>query len=162
MARRDKRLWTQSVILGGLLFGGYLIYNNLYKPYRDNSKHHDDTSNQENKKSSVSKKRTTKCVIVNGAVNEKIEWINLLSEPNNDVIVLVSPECKSQFQTIIRALPLQYCYKVIYCDTLEGVWSCVRSVRKSELYLMAGLMIPDDIRRYTNEIIMYDMNTTLI
>lgn len=156
MARKGRRLWTQSVILGGILFGGYLIYNNVYKPYRD--------STSESPRTATSSKRgNTKCIIVNGgSVNEKIEWVALLSDPSKDIIVLVTPECKQQFVNIVASLPIEHRYKIIYCDTVEGVWSCVRSVRKLALYLMPGMVVPDDIRRYTPEVVLYDMNTTHI
>lgn len=87
--------------------------------------------------------KPSRCIVVTESVaaSKTFDWSNLLTE---DVVLLVCPGIHFAEEST----------KVIRCDTMVGVWSCVRHLKKDQLLLEKpelGESIPDDIPRYVKE-----------
>lgn len=108
-----------------------------------------DATNDERNKS--------RCVVVTSCVINTmnvIPWSQLL-EDEEDLVLIVIPSCKDRFHL---KLDPRFAYKVIRCDTVLGVWSCIKSLKKQELYVNieefpdGERSMPDDIPRYVPRI----------
>lgn len=103
------------------------------------------------------KKNRSRCVVVTSSVIDTmniIPWLQLLKD-EEDLVLIVVPSCKDRFHL---ELDPRIAYKVIRCDTILGVWSCIKSLKKQELYVNVGEFpegerhVPDDISRYVPHI----------
>lgn len=101
---------------------------------------------------------TSRCVIVSKSVVDTVgivPWEKLLVE-EKDLVLIVLPDCKDNFKL---DLDPQFSYKVIKCDTVLGVWACVKSLKKRELFVNIDdfpsdhKFIPKDIPNYVARII---------
>lgn len=110
-----------------------------------------------NKESETLPKNKSRCVIATKSVVESLDivpWVQLL-EDEKELVIIVVPDCKDKFKL---DLDPRIAYKVIHCDTTLGVWSCVKSLRKHELFVNIGEFpegeqtIPEDIPRYVGSI----------
>lgn len=99
-------------------------------------------------------KNKSRCVIATKSVVDSLDtvpWVKLLEE-EKELVIIVVPGCKDTFKL---DLDPRIAYKLIHCDTTLGVWSCVKSLRKYELFVNIGEFpegeqtIPEDIPRYT-------------
>lgn len=108
----------------------------------------DDTNSMQPKAKKQSK---SKCIIITESIAEirGIDWVSCLNE---DIVLLVAP-CVS-----FTILEKEYKnnptinYKVINCDTVTGVWACVKSLKKDEVIAISNEIkggIPEDIGRYS-------------
>lgn len=100
---------------------------------------------------------SSRCVIVTETVVDTLDvvpWQQLLQK-EKELTLIVVPSCKDRFRL---ELDPRIAYKVIRCDTILGVWSCVKSLRKRELYVKLDdfpeeeQTIPEDIPRYCSSI----------
>lgn len=90
-------------------------------------------------------KRKSMCVIVTDSIaaSKEFNWDDFLTR---DIVLLVAPG--THFS--------QESFKVIHCDSMVGLWSCVRHLKKDQLLLEQSEInetIPVDIPRYTKEIL---------
>ncbi|QLQ81742.1 hypothetical protein HG537_0F05030 [Torulaspora globosa] len=110
--------------------GGLLAYWTLSASSSDGSKR---------------ERRGSRCVIVTKSVAEfdEINWESLLKE---DVVLVVAPGVLFSHQS----------YKVICCNTMSGLWSCVRHLKKEQLLLKPDDLetpMPADVPRYVGQVI---------
>lgn len=92
-----------------------------------------------------SSKRKSRCVVITDSVaaSKEFNWDDFLTR---DIVLLVAPGIHFS----------QESFKVIHCDTMVGLWSCVRHLKKDQLLLEQSEInesIPVDLPRYTKEIL---------
>ncbi|CDH13179.1 uncharacterized protein ZBAI_04965 [Zygosaccharomyces bailii ISA1307] len=108
------------------------------------------SSNPERQREKNSKK-TSKTIIVTSTIScHETNWGDLLEE---DVVLLVPPGV-SFLENLQDELALHY--KIIRCNKMTGLWSCVRHLRKDQLLYVASEIaedIPADIPRYVKRVI---------
>ncbi|GAV47731.1 hypothetical protein ZYGR_0I00270 [Zygosaccharomyces rouxii] len=108
----------------------------------------------DNQGKSVQKtKGPSKAIIITKSVAqvEGIDWIKLLQE---DVVLLVPPgipflEDRDEESPAHR-------YKIIRCDTMIGLWSCVKHLQKEQLLYVEEEIadgLPNDLTRYVKELV---------
>lgn len=89
--------------------------------------------------------KKTKCIIISESIanSSEIDWELVLTK---DVVLLVVPGVSFPHRS----------YKVIRCETMSGLWSCVRHLKKEQLLLIPTDLqtgFPADIQRYTSRIV---------
>lgn len=88
----------------------------------------------------------SRCIIITASIADETRWTPLLDE---DVVLVVAPGVDFPHKS----------YKVIRCDTMTGLWSCVRHLKKDQLLLKPNDLespMPADIPRYTAHITQID------
>lgn len=114
----------------------------------------------EKKDSKITQTYKSKCIIMTNSVSDSpnIKWQKILADPN--VVLIVPPKVEfPQSAYINHVVDSKDIYKIIHCDTMAGVWACVKSLKKDELILSSsdlGETVPVDIIRYVKYI--NDMN----
>lgn len=104
---------------------------------------------------SVQKTRgSSRAIIVTKSIaqEEGIDWINLLQE---DVVLLVLPGI-SFFEGSAQEELSAHRYKIIRCDTMVGLWSCVKHLQKEQLLYIEDEItdgLPNDIGRYIKKLV---------
>lgn len=88
--------------------------------------------------------KASRCVVVTESVaaSRDVDWNDLLSE---DTVLLIAPGVLFPGESV----------KVIRCDTMLGLWSCVKHLKKDHLLLNQNELegkVPDDIPRYVKNI----------
>ncbi|SCW01439.1 LAFE_0D12596g1_1 [Lachancea fermentati] len=102
-------------------------------------------------KEKKSEKKDPKTIIVTNTVYRAVDnWESILQD---DVVLLIPPNCG--FKDDLQSLDRDNSHKIIGCDTMEGLWSVTRHLRKKELVLLPGELdgIPDDLARYCERIV---------
>ncbi|GAV52745.1 hypothetical protein ZYGR_0AI00270 [Zygosaccharomyces rouxii] len=99
-------------------------------------------------------KGPSKAIIITESVarEEGINWINLLQE---DVVLLVPPGVSFLEDRAGEESPAHR-YKIIRCDTLMGLWSCVKHLQKEQLLYVEEEIaneLPSDLTRYVKKLI---------
>ena len=121
--RRNGNKWAIGIAMAiGVGTSCYYLYKSLHTTSTT-------TNDNTNEKPLKDKSR---CVVVTKSVVESqdtIPWMDLLQK-EKELVLIVVPSCKDGFKL---NLDPRIAYKVIYCDTTLGVWSCVKSLRKDEL-----------------------------
>lgn len=97
-------------------------------------------------------KRPSRAIIVTETVahQREISWHDFLE---GDVVLLVPPGITFLEN---KQNELANRYKIIHCDTMAGLWSCVRHLKKDQLlYVVSEIVddIPTDICRYVKQVI---------
>lgn len=110
------------------------------------------------------KKQPSKCVIISNKISnvEGMDWSELLDE---DITLIVAPgvtflDQPKEEESIGR----EHQFKVIRCDTLIGMWACVKSLRKDQLIVCPGDIedgIPEGIDQFVKKIIKVEDGTQL-
>ncbi|QLG73136.1 hypothetical protein HG535_0E02200 [Zygotorulaspora mrakii] len=103
---------------------------------------------------------TSQCILMTPSISKlkTMDWSSVLKY---DVVLLVPPEVEFLADTDLAS---NNNYKVLYCDTMSGLWSCIRHLRKHQLiYVSEDLQdtMPQDIPRYVKSIIDLKSNETL-
>ncbi|EJS44839.1 pex22p [Saccharomyces arboricola H-6] len=174
MAPPSRRGLSKSRTVGlvgatvAILATSFYLYNKLTSTNGDNSvKPPDDNSISQPRKS-----RGSKCIIMSKSVQGlSIDW----GRYANDEVVLLVPmsQTNGSFKQTIKDA---FCstgneHKIIYCDSTDGLWSCVRRLRKLQCVLnskdFAGsssgtAVVPEDIGRFVNFVIDSDIEDVLI
>lgn len=99
-------------------------------------------------------KGPSKAIIITHSVasQKDIDWDQLLQE---DVVLLVTPGVLF-LEVTTNDRPLAHRYKIIHCDTMIGLWSCVKHLQKEQLlYVEVEIAseIPNDLTRYVKKLI---------
>lgn len=115
--------------------------------------------------------RKSKCVIMSKSVQGlSIDW----SEYVADEVVLLVPtsHTNESFNRVIEDAFYNSGneHKVIYCDSMDGLWSCVRRLRKFQCILnskdFAGdsgaATVPEDVHRFVKSVIDSDEEDVLV
>ncbi|EHN03844.1 Pex22p [Saccharomyces cerevisiae x Saccharomyces kudriavzevii VIN7] len=119
------------------------------------------------------KARKSKCVIMSKSLQGlSIDW----SEYVTDDVVLLVP--MSQTEGSVREAIKQAFYssgnehKIILCDNMDGLWSCVRRLGKFQCILNSKdfsgaegsdtAVVPEDIGRFVNFVVDSDIESVLI
>lgn len=115
------------------------------------------SSNPERRGEEKNSKKISKTIIVTSTISrqKEINWGDLLED---DVVLLVPPGV-SFLETPQDELFLHY--KIIRCNKMAGLWSCVRHLRKDQLIYVASDIaedIPADIPRYVKRVIVLETN----
>lgn len=139
-----RAVTTTAVLITGLGVVGYMWWNSNKQSLVDH-----DASTE------LSKKSKSKCIVVtqNLLENNNINWMSLLEE---DCVLLIAPGL--DFQTIKDKDDFNDC-KIIHCETMVGLWSCVKHLNKDILmYIPLEIQdgLPIDIDRSISEIIELD------
>ncbi|SMN20705.1 similar to Saccharomyces cerevisiae YAL055W PEX22 Putative peroxisomal membrane protein required for import of peroxisomal proteins [Maudiozyma saulgeensis] len=111
---------------------------------------------EEDKTSKTVHKYKSRCIIMTKSISESqdIKWATIMKDPN--VVVIVAP--KVEFPQLVypnQVIDNNDLFKIIHCDTNNGVWACVKSLKKDELLLVSHDLeheIPTDIIRYVKHI----------
>ncbi|KAG0668471.1 hypothetical protein C6P45_004631 [Maudiozyma exigua] len=98
----------------------------------------------------------SKCIIVTNSASDSpnIKWAKILADPN--VVLIIPPKVEfpqSAYEN--HVVDSKDIYKIIHCNTMAGVWACVKSLKKDELVLNSndlGENVPVDIVRYVKHI----------
>ncbi|AET39814.1 ubiquitin-protein transferase activating protein PEX22 Ecym_5011 [Eremothecium cymbalariae DBVPG len=137
--RRTSRILKPLVAVAGFaLAAGVIVYSYW------------NSSDTPEKKRNYKEYRR-KCIIWSPAVEQSSNLETILLE---DSVILIPPESGS-LQDLL-AVGNENAYKIIKCDTWQGVWSCVRHLRAHYLLLKECEIpeaIPVDILNYVNKII---------
>ncbi|AQZ09111.1 PEX22 (YAL055W) [Zygosaccharomyces parabailii] len=115
------------------------------------------SSNPERQGEEKNSKKTSKTIVVTNTIScqKEISWGDLLEK---DVVLLVPPGV-SFLENPQDELSLHY--KIIRCNKMAGLWSCVRHLRKDQLLYVAGEIaedIPEDIPRYVKRVTALETN----
>lgn len=107
----------------------------------------------ERKKVVESKQFSSRCIIVSKSIADidDIEWATILHSPT--VVVVIAPSV--EFPDAASKVDSSDLYKIIHCETIAGVWACVKSLKKDELVVNSADFtdgIPGDIARYAKHI----------
>lgn len=103
-----------------------------------------------------SKKYSSRCIIITKSIVDigTIEWRRILRDPSIVVVVAPSVEFPDTTSTD-KQVSSSDLYKVIHCETIAGVWACVKSLKKDELVVDSSDFeegVPGDIIRYVKHI----------
>ncbi|CCK70287.1 ubiquitin-protein transferase activating protein PEX22 KNAG_0E00190 [Huiozyma naganishii CBS 8797] len=101
----------------------------------------------------------SKCVVVTPSVcdvQNMVHWEMLINSDQEDIVFLVAPGCHDRFSSeVLSLVDEQFKYKAINCETVDGIWYCVKSLMKQQLYVIPSEVsngIPNDIARYVQDI----------
>lgn len=105
-------------------------------------------------KSIAKVKKPSKALIITKTVVQQdgVDWIKLLQE---DIVLVVHPGVSFPRNEAEEDSPA-YRYKIIHCDTMIGLWSCVKHLQKEQLIYVEEEIsdgLPDDITRYVKKLI---------
>ncbi|CAI4037060.1 hypothetical protein SMKI_01G0150 [Saccharomyces mikatae IFO 1815] len=175
MVQLSGRKLNKSRTLGivgatvAVLATSYYIYQKLTSTNGDgDTRLSKDDVTEENKKA-----RKSKCIIMSKSIQRlTINW----NEYANDDLVLLVPmsqtngSLKQQIEDIFQKSGNEH--KIIYCDTMDGLWSCVRRIGKFHCILNSKdftgsdnnntVVIPDDIGRFAKLIVDSDIESMLV
>lgn len=149
-SRRNNQ-WVLGITLA-IGIGTSCYY--LWKSLRSNDKR---ISEKTSRDAGIVEGIKSRCVVVTSSVintMDVIPWCQLLSD-EEELVLIVIPSCKDQFHL---DLDPRVAYKVIRCDTILGVWSCIKSLKKQQLFVNIEEFpegeqnVPDDIPRYVPSI----------
>ncbi|CCF57486.1 hypothetical protein KAFR_0C04950 [Kazachstania africana CBS 2517] len=99
-------------------------------------------------------KEPSRCVIVTKTLSEMkdFDWQKFLKD---DIVFIVVPGETFLDPSQGFEIDPKVGYKIIRCDTILGVWSCVKSLKKDSLIVIGDEVeggIPDDISNFTKNI----------
>lgn len=152
-----------------VLVTSYYIYQKVTSAKEDNgARPPEGDSVKENKKA-----RKSKCIIMSKSIQGlPIKW----EEYAADEVVLLVPtshtdgSMKQAIEDAFRKTKNEH--KIIYCDSMDGLWSCVRRLGKFQCILNSrdftssggsdAAVVPEDIGRFVKFVVDSDIEDVLI
>lgn len=151
-----------------VLATSYYFYQKVTNTEDDNGiRPRKDVSTEEGKKA-----RKSKCIIMSKSIQGlPINW----DEYAADEVVLLVPttqtngSIKQAIEDAFRKSKNEH--KIIYCDSMDGLWSCVRRLSKFQCILNSKdftgsgsdtAVVPEDIGRFVNFVLDSDIEDVLI
>ncbi|CCE64506.1 hypothetical protein TPHA_0H03030 [Tetrapisispora phaffii CBS 4417] len=122
-----------TCVLVGLGIAGYMWYRNAGNEERDA-----DEELATNEKKTMMQKHSSIIILSTSLLKDtSIDWNSILE---NDCVILVMPGLK--FDNLAN-INKSYKYKIIHCDTMTGIWSCIKHLRLNTLYYIKEELGPD-------------------
>jgi hypothetical protein len=156
--KRQQQYWPFIALAVGATATAYAVYQYFQKPALEEL----DSSSSHQLEASI--KYTNKpitIILTESILSSQIPLVEILNKTENIVLVITPDLSLADLPNVNESIT----YKIIECDTSEGVWSVVKHLR-SEIVLVVSddldKSIPEDVGRYVQEIVELDQNNTEI
>lgn len=143
----------------GIVSGLLAVCVGCYVTY----KHFTENAPAEIKTKKYTSKSTT-IILTDSIVSSNIP-INDILKQTNDIVVVIPPGLKITDLKEENNLDYSVIFKVIECDTFEGVWSVVQHLSSDVVFVVKDDLekeIPSNVGKYVGEIIELEQNAASI